>query len=34
MEESTSQAVDAGDVESVECSYLDEAVKKIEGLLK
>lgn len=34
MEESTSQAVDAGDVESVDCVYLEEAAKKIEALLK
>ncbi len=34
MEESTSRAVDAGDVESVNCEYLDEAAKKIESLLK
>lgn len=34
MEEKTSQAVDAGDVESLDCEYLDEAAKKIEALLK
>ena len=34
MEESTSRAVDAGDVESVECPYLEKAAKKIEDLLK
>ena len=28
MEEKTSQAVDAGDVESLDCEYLDEAAKK------
>ncbi len=33
MEESTSTAVDAGDIESVQCEYLDEAVSKIEKLL-
>lgn len=33
MEESTSRAVDAGDVESVDCPYLDEAAKAIEKLL-
>ncbi|MCF0241301.1 MAG: Mrp/NBP35 family ATP-binding protein [Treponema sp.] len=33
MEESTSQAVDAGDIESVECPYLDEAAEKVKALL-
>lgn len=33
MEETTSQAVDDGNVESLDCPYLDEAVKKIEALL-
>ncbi len=33
MEESTSQAVDAGDIESVDCPYLNDAAKKIEELL-
>ena len=34
MDESTSRAVDAGDVESIEMSELEEAAKKIESLLK
>ena len=34
MEESTSRAVDAGDVESIEMPELEEAAKKIESLLK
>lgn len=34
MEEATSSAVDSGDVESINCGYLDEAAAKIEGLLK
>ena len=34
MEESTSAAVDSGDVESVSSGYLDEAAAKIEALLK
>lgn len=34
MEESTSRAVDAGDIESVECPYLDETTKLIENLLQ
>ena len=34
MEESTSRAVDAGDVESVDCPYLDEAAKTVEALIK
>lgn len=34
MEESTSRAVDAGDVESVDCTYLNEAAAKIEAILK
>ena len=33
MEESTSQAVDAGDIESVECPYLDVAVETVKKLL-
>lgn len=33
MEESTSQAVDAGDVENVDCQYLNDAAKKIEALI-
>ena len=34
MEESTSQAIDAGDVESIKNDYLDKAAEKIEALLK
>lgn len=34
MEEATSAAVDSGDVESIDCGYLDEAAAKIEALLK
>ena len=34
MEQTTSAAVDAGDIESLEIDYLDEAAKKIESLLK
>lgn len=34
MDENTSRAVDAGDVESIEMSELEEAAKKIESLLK
>ena len=34
MEEKTSQAVDAGDVESLDCDYLNKAAVKIESLLK
>jgi len=33
MEESTSAAIDAGDVEGVDCPYLDEAAKKVEAFL-
>ena len=33
MEESTSKAVDEGDIESVEVPYLDDAARKIESLL-
>ena len=33
MEESTSRAVDAGDIESVECPYLDVAVETVKKLL-
>ena len=34
MDDNTSRAVDAGDVESIEMSELEEAAKKIESLLK
>ena len=34
MEEETSKAVDAGDVESLNIPELDEAAKKVESLLK
>jgi Mrp family chromosome partitioning ATPase len=34
MEQITSAAVDAGDIESLDIEYLDEAAKKIESLLK
>lgn len=34
MEQTTSAAVDAGDIESLDIEYLDEAAKKIESLLK
>ena len=34
MDENTSRAVDAGDVESIEMPELEEAAKKIESLLK
>jgi len=34
MEESTSAAIDAGDVESVDCPYLNEAAAKVEAFLK
>lgn len=34
MEQTTSAAVDAGDIESLEIDYLDEAANKIESLLK
>jgi Mrp family chromosome partitioning ATPase len=34
MEQTTSAAVDAGDIESLDTEYLDEAAKKIESLLK
>ena len=34
MEQTTSAAVDAGDIESLDIEYLDEAEKKIESLLK
>ncbi len=34
MEESTSAAIDAGDVEGVDCPYIEEAAKKVESLLK
>ena len=33
MEESTSKAVDEGDIESVDFPYLDDAARKIESLL-
>lgn len=34
MEQTTSAAVDAGDIESLDIEYLDEAAKKIESLLR
>ena len=34
MEQTTSAAVDAGDIESLDIEYLDEAAKKIESLVK
>ena len=34
MEEATSRAVDEGDVESLDCDYLNAAAQKIESLLK
>lgn len=34
MEQTTSAAVDAGDIESLDIEYLNEAAKKIESLLK
>lgn len=34
MEEATSKAVDAGDIESLDCPYLDEAADKVKALLK
>lgn len=34
MEESTSAAIDAGDVEGIDCPYIEEAAKKVESLLK
>lgn len=34
MEESTSAAVDAGDIESVECPYLNDAAEAVSKLLK
>ena len=34
MEESTSASIDAGDVEGVDCPYLDQAAKIIESLGK
>ncbi len=34
MEESTSRAVDEGDIESIDCPYLKDAVEKVEALLK
>lgn len=34
MEEETSRAIDAGDVESVDCPYLEDASSCIEALLK
>ena len=34
MEQTTSAAVDAGDIESLDIEYLDDAAKKIESLLK
>ena len=34
MEEGTSRAVDAGDVESIEMPELNEATKKVESLLQ
>ena len=34
MEQTTSAAVDAGDIETLDIEYLDEAAKKIESLLK
>lgn len=34
MEESTSRLVDEGDVEGVNCPYLDDAAAKVEALLK
>ncbi|MBQ1971902.1 MAG: Mrp/NBP35 family ATP-binding protein [Treponema sp.] len=34
MEQTTSAAVDAGDIESLDIEYLDEEAKKIESLLK
>ncbi|MCQ2598034.1 MAG: Mrp/NBP35 family ATP-binding protein [Treponema sp.] len=34
MEESTSAHIDAGDVEGIDCPYLDEAAKKVEAFLK
>ena len=33
MEESTSAAIDAGDVESISNDYLDEVAGKVEALL-
>ncbi|MCR4954365.1 MAG: Mrp/NBP35 family ATP-binding protein [Treponema sp.] len=34
MEESTSRAIDEGDVEGIDCQYLNEAAAKVEALLK
>ncbi|MCR4736044.1 MAG: Mrp/NBP35 family ATP-binding protein [Treponema sp.] len=34
MEESTSRAIDAGDVEGIDCTYLEEAAATVEKLLK
>ena len=34
MEESVSRAVDAGDIESIDSPYLDEACKVVESLIK
>ncbi len=34
MEESTSASIDAGDVEGIDCPYIEEAARKVEELLK